>query len=369
MSESWYLVDDINEIDSPALLIYKDRVQHNIALAIQIVGDVDRLRPHVKTHKSTDATKLMLEAGITKFKCATIAEAEMLAQCGAADVLLAYQPAGPKVRRLLKLIQQYGGVHFSCLVDSLEAARIIAEEATKKNLEVSLFVDVNVGMNRTGVMPQDAILLYQACNELKGIKVVGLHGYDGQINDADLGIRKQRADEAFSRLIKVQEHLQTNGTSQPVIIMGGSPTFAIHAQRKNVECSPGTFVYWDKSYEESFPDLAFLPAVVVLFRVVSIVNATRICLDLGHKSIASENTLNRRVYFLNANDLSPVSHSEEHMVVETVLPNRYKIGDALYGMPYHVCPTCALYDTAYVIEGRKVKEEWQMVARDRKILV
>src|SRR5678809_486238 len=118
-------------------------------------------------------------------------------------------------------------------------------------------------MNRTGVMPQDAILLYQACNELKGIKVVGLHGYDGQINDADLGIRKQRADEAFSRLIKVQEHLQTNGTSQPVIIMGGSPTFAIHAQRKNVECSPGTFVYWDKSYEESFPDLAFLPAVVV----------------------------------------------------------------------------------------------------------
>ena len=105
MPESWYLADDINQIDSPALLIYKDRVQHNIALAIQIVGDAARLRPHVKTHKSPEATKLMLEAGITKFKCATIAEAEMLAQCGAPDILLAYQPVGPKIGRLLKLVQ------------------------------------------------------------------------------------------------------------------------------------------------------------------------------------------------------------------------------------------------------------------------
>src|SRR5438045_9201847 len=128
MTEPWYVVDDINEIDSPALLIYKDRVQHNIALAIQIAGDAARLRPHVKTHKSPEATKLMLAAGITKFKCATIAEAEMLAQCGAADVLLAYQPTGPKVGRFLKLMQKYSGVHFSCLVDSLDAASSIAKE-------------------------------------------------------------------------------------------------------------------------------------------------------------------------------------------------------------------------------------------------
>jgi D-threonine aldolase len=369
MTEPWYLVDDIKEIDSPALLVYKDRVQHNIALAIQLVGDAGRLRPHVKTHKSAEATKLMLEAGITKFKCATIAEAEMLAQCGAPDVLLAYQPTGPKIRRLLNLMQQYRGVHFSCLVDSVDAANLISKEAFDKKLEVNLFIDVNVGMNRTGVMPHDASMLYRACNELRGIKVVGLHGYDGHINDSDLADRQQRADEAFRRLIEVQEYLKTNGTIQPVIIMGGSPTFSIHAQRKDVECSPGTFVYWDKSYQELFPDLAFLPAALVLCRVVSIINEKTICLDLGHKSIASENPLNRRVYFLNAEDLTPVSHSEEHMVVETTHPNRYKIGDVLYGMPYHVCPTCALYESAYVIEQGKLKEEWQMVARDRRILI
>ena len=87
---AWYRIDDINKIDSPALVIYSDRVKHNIALAIQMVGNVSRLRPHVKTHKSPQATELLLRAGITKFKCATVAEAEMLAQCKAPDVLLSY---------------------------------------------------------------------------------------------------------------------------------------------------------------------------------------------------------------------------------------------------------------------------------------
>jgi len=310
-----------------------------------------------------------LEAGIRKFKCATIAEAEMLAQCGAPDVLLAYQPTGPKIRRLLKLIQQYPATRFSCLLDSVDAVRPIASEAVSNHLEVNVFIDVNIGMNRTGVLSQDVVSLYLGCLELKAISVIGLHGYDGHIIDTDLGTRKQRADEAYDTLISVRRILQSIGLEQPIMVISGSPTFAIHAQRKDVECSPGTFVYWDRSYQESFPDLGFLPAALLVCRVVSIVNATTICLDLGHKSVAPENPLNRRVYFLIAEELKPVSQSEEHLVVETGTPNRYKVGDVLYGMPYHVCPTCALYDTAYVIENGRVKEEWQMVARDRKLLI
>ena len=369
MAEPWYTVESINEIDSPALLIYKERVKYNLALAIKIMGDVSRLRPHVKTHKSPQATKLMLEAGIRKFKCATIAEAEMLAQCGAPDVLLAYQPTGPKIVRLLKLMQQYPATRFTCLVDSMAAARAVANEAVNHGLEVNLFIDVNLGMHRTGVLPQDVVSLYKVCHELKGIRVVGLHGYDGHINDTDIVIRKQRADEAYNTLTGVQSVLQPIGLVQPILVISGSPTFAIHAQRKDVECSPGSFVYWDRSYQELFPDLEFLPAALVMCRVVSIVNDTRICLDLGHKSVAAENPLSRRVYFLNAEELDPVSHSEEHLVLETGVPNRYQVGDVLYGIPYHVCPTCALYDTAYIIENGRVKEEWQMVARDRKLSI
>jgi D-serine deaminase-like pyridoxal phosphate-dependent protein len=369
MINSWYLVNDINKTDSPVLVIYKDRVQHNIDLAIKTVGHPSRLRPHVKTHKSPQATRLMLQADITKFKCATIAEAEMLAQCGAPDVLLAYQPTGPKIQRLLKLIQQYTATHFSCLVDSEDAAKAIADESLQSGLVTSVFLDINIGMNRTGVSPGNAEILYDACMHLNGIKIIGLHGYDGQINDTDAAIRKEKADEAFHMLERVKDILIDKGMSQTVIVVSGSPTFAIHAQRDGVECSPGTFVYWDRSYQQMFPDLGFLPAALVVSRVVSLVNESKICLDLGHKSIAAENPLNRRIYFLNAPQLNPVAQSEEHLVVQTDLNHTYKVGDVLYGMPFHVCPTCALYDEAYVVEKGELKEVWEMTARDRKISI
>ncbi len=104
---TWYEIENIEDVDSPALLIYSDRVKHNIDLAISMIGNASRLRPHVKTHKAKEPTLLMMKAGITKFKCATIAEAEMLGMCNAADVLLAYQPLGPKLNRFIALIKKY----------------------------------------------------------------------------------------------------------------------------------------------------------------------------------------------------------------------------------------------------------------------
>src|SRR5947208_3122311 len=101
MSAPWYLIEGIDQIDTPGLVIYEERVRENIRMAIELAGGADRLRPHAKTHKSAEVTRLMKEAGIDQFKCATIAEAEMLAMEGAGDVLLAYQPVGPKVNRFL----------------------------------------------------------------------------------------------------------------------------------------------------------------------------------------------------------------------------------------------------------------------------
>src|SRR4051812_43854359 len=105
--QPWYEINNIDDVDSPALVIYSDRVKQNIRQAIEIIDDVNRLRPHVKTHKSPDITQLMMEAGITKFKCATIAEAEMLASVNAKDVLLAYPVTGPKIQRWMKLVKDY----------------------------------------------------------------------------------------------------------------------------------------------------------------------------------------------------------------------------------------------------------------------
>jgi D-threonine aldolase len=365
MQQNWFEIKNIDELDSPALVVFPDRVKHNIQLAIDMIGDVTRLRPHIKTNKSKEVSQLMLDAGITKFKCATIAEAEMLAQCNAPDVLLAYQPLGPKLSRFVSLIQKYPATKFSCLTDNITAAEEQSNVSNQNGLSVPVSIDLNVGMNRTGISPvKNAVELFNHCKTLKGITVAGLHAYDGHIREIDFESKKQKCDEAFASVEKLNEELKL-----PVIIMGGSPAFSVHCKRKNIECSPGTFVYWDKGYSDLCPEQKFLPAAVLVTRIISLPASDKICLDLGHKSVAAENEISKRVFFLNAEGLKPVSQSEEHLVLETNEAHSYKAGDIFYGLPYHVCPTVALYERVYTIENGNVTGEWKNVARDRKITV
>ena len=367
--DNWYLIKNIDELDSPALVVFPERVKYNIGLAINMVGDVKRLRPHVKTNKSKEVSELMMEAGISRFKCATIAEAEMLAQCDAADVLLAYQPLGPKLKRFISLIEKYPATQFSCLTDSRTAATDQSIAFAANHLSLSVYIDLNVGMNRTGILPAEAFDLFKYCSTLKGLTVAGLHAYDGHVRDMDLELRRQKCDEAFSEVEKLKELFEKNSGKTTTIIAGGSPTFPIHAERQNVECSPGTFVYWDKGYSDQCPEQKFLPAAVLVTRVISLPNSNHICLDLGHKSVAAENEISKRVFFLNAPGLKAISQSEEHLVVEAAQGHSFKPGSVLYGLPFHICPTVALYENVHIVEEGMITGEWKNVARDRVITI
>src|SRR5690606_32154722 len=147
------------------------------------------------------------------------------------------------------------------------------------------------------------------------------------------------------------------------IVIGGSPSFPIYATYSDVECSPGTFILWDKGYADGLPDQPFLPAAVLLTRIVSMPDANRLCVDLGHKAVAAENPLDRRVYFLNAPDLKPVGQSEEHLVLEAPFGHSWKTGGVLYGLPYHICPTVALYDRPTVVQNIQALDTWPVAAR------
>jgi len=313
---NWYEIDHLDQLDSPALVIYPDRVKENIRLLKTMIDDPLRLRPHAKTNKSTDATLLMMAAGINKFKCATIAEAEMLALCGAKDVLLAYQPVGPKLQRFAALVKKYPHTEFSCLVDNIREAVEVAKVFSAGGGEIRVYIDLDTGQHRTGIAPgEEAIKLYNYCAQLKGLTVAGLHAYDGHIHDQDFMVRTAACNEAFTTVQKMSDALMQPGYNEPVIIAGGSPTFPIHAKRKKVECSPGTFIFWDKGYSDHCAEQPFLPAAIFVTRVISLPGINRICTDLGHKSVAAENELSKRVFFLNAPDLRPVSQSEEHLVL------------------------------------------------------
>lgn len=369
MNRDWYVVDNIAELDSPALLIYLEKVEANIDTLVKSIVNINRLRPHVKTHKSPEVSKLMLKAGIRKFKCATIAEAEMLAMAGAPDVLLAYQPVGPKSNRLLIAAQQFPSTRFSCLIDNLSAARSLSDLFNSFNVRLPVYIDLNVGMNRTGITPGDALTLYQQAHTLPGIDIVGLHAYDGHIRDTDMDIRRKRCDEVFKQIVDLQQEIKNESGATMTIVIGGTPSYSVHSMRSQVECSPGTFIYWDKGYSDILKEQRFSYAALVVSRVISKPTPDTICVDLGHKSIASENPITQRVYFLNAPNLTPIGHSEEHMVFKVDDGRSFNVGDVLYGVPYHICPTVALHDRAAVVKNHNISDYWNNVSRSRKITI
>ncbi len=365
--QPWYEAVNINEYDSPALLLYPSRIEENIDKLVDKV-DVRLLRPHVKTNKMAQVSALMMEAGIKKFKAATIAEAEMLAMIKAPDVLLAYPPTIPKIKRLIRMIQKYPDTQFSCLVDNEKTAVAISDLFTAANLTAGIFVDLNLGMNRTGVRPENAISLFEKLHSLPALKILGLHAYDGHIKDPDINVRTEVCLHAFQPVAKLKLALEGIVGRSTTLIAGGSPTCFIHAEAGGRECSPGTFVFWDKGYSENLSEQPFNWAAIVVSRIISIPAPDMICVDLGYKSVASENP-QPRVYFMNAPEAIPTAQSEEHLVLKVPDSSKFSPGDILYGVPWHICPTVALYDKALIVENNTIVDSWEVIARKREITI
>jgi D-serine deaminase-like pyridoxal phosphate-dependent protein len=367
-SRDWYSIKEIADIDSPALVIFKDRVLKNIQQMINMVGgNTDRLMPHIKTYKIAEVIKMQLASGINRFKCATIAEAELLGMTGAKSSLLAYQPSHVKLKRLIQLSNAYPDTIFSTLVDNKSSADMINSSLTSQDKSLDIYIDVNNGNNRTGIRPEKVLDLYGYCLDLKAINILGLHVYDGHIRNPDPMERKEACDRDFTQVKSLADNLKKKYGIIPEIIAGGSPTFPIHAARENVICSPGTTLFWDAGYGSRFQDMPFLPSAVLITRIASNPAEGLYCLDLGHKAIASENSLENRVVFLNTSGLRPVGHSEEHLVVKNTGDAELGIGDVIYGLPYHICPTTALYNEVAVVENQQIIDHWKVIARNRKI--
>jgi D-serine deaminase-like pyridoxal phosphate-dependent protein len=370
MITSEYSVSNETEIASPALLLFSERIDRNIARMIEIAGGVDRLRPHVKTHKLDELIRRQIAAGITKFKASTIAEAEMCARSGAADVLLAYPPAGPTGARLCQLMLKFPQTRFAIIADHAAAIRGLSVSARAAGVTIDVYLDLDVGMGRTGIAPGPAAAeLYRLISDTPALRAAGLHAYDGHIHDADAAKRRELCDAAFEPVEQLRAQLEAEGHDRPALVAGGSPTFPIHAGDQDRECSPGTTVLWDFSYGEKFTDMPFEIAAVLLTRVVSKPGAKRLCLDLGHKAVAAENPLAARVRLVEIPDAEAVMQSEEHLVVETAQAGAFSIGQVVHALPRHVCPTVALHAEAVVVEGNAAGPRWPIHARARRLTI
>lgn len=364
---SWYTLNDSSGVNSPSLLIYPERIEENIRTMISISGSVSNLRPHIKTHKMAEIVQMQQRHGIQKFKCATIAEAELLGQCGAKDILLAMQPVGANINRFFSLTDAFPESRFSTLVDNETTLSQIAQKASEANKIAELYLDINSGMNRTGCIPDEqAVSLYSSMENNPSIVARGFHAYDGHIHNSIIQERTEVCDKAFQKVLNLKAAVKKNGIIVPDIIAGGSPSFPIHAKRTGVDTSPGTTLLWDARYAELFPDMPFLHAAVLFIRIISKPAENILCFDLGHKSVAPEMGF-PRIKILGLEDSDQIGQSEEHLVVQTQRANEFEVGDGFYAIPVHICPTVAKYEEVFTVSDGKVTGSWKVAARNQKI--
>jgi D-serine deaminase-like pyridoxal phosphate-dependent protein len=362
-----YRIQNVETIPSPSLVVYLEQVQYNIDHAIATVGgDVSRLRPHAKTHKTAEIIAMERDAGILKHKCATLREAEMLAQNGIADIVIAYQMVGPNVNRFASLQQQYPDADFKVVVDHQEAVTALSSAVAKYGLSVKVMLDLDVGMHRTGVPVGDtAVDVYAQIEAAEGLQPWGLHVYDGHIHDTDVAERKASCDKSLAQVEDMQDRLAAKGLEVPLIVMGGTPTFPIYAETPGVEASPGTFVFHDSGYTTLFPDLGFTPAALLLSRVISIPTPHRITLDLGHKAIAADPDGARGIV-LDIDGAEVDKQHEEHWAINVPDSSPIHIGQEIYVCPTHICPCVALHPFYYVVDADGYcRRTWEVIARNR----
>jgi len=368
-----YVIRDTSAVFTPALVFYKDLIRQNIARAVEIAGGPARLRPHVKTHKTREIARMELDAGISKHKCATIAEAEMLAQAGAPDVLLAYNMVGPNCGRLARLIRKYPGCRFSVLADHPAAARQLSAALAAAETAVDVLIDLDVGQHRTGIAPGPAAAtLYESFARLPGLRPGGFHVYDGHNHQESIHERQAAALAGLEPVLALRQAVEKKGLPVPCVVGGGTPTFTVYARLDvpGLECAPGTCFLHDDGYGSRFADLAgFQRAALLLTRVISRPTPTRITLDLGYKAVASDPPAGKRCVLLNVPDYQPILQNEEHFVVETPAAEHFAPGDEVYAVPTHVCPTVAMHQRAHVVEDGRVTQTWDIAARDRMLTV
>jgi len=172
-------------------------------------------------------------------------------------------------------------------------------------------------------------------------------------------------------VIELRRKLEREGLPVQRLVMGGTPTFTIHAKSDlpGVECSPGTLALHDFNYSHRYPDLGITPAALLLTRVVSRPTTDRVTLDLGYKAVSADPPAGKRCVLLDFPENEAVLQNEEHLVVRTAEAAAFSPGDVVYAMPAHICPTVALHRQALVVQNGEIVERWDIVARDRELSI
>lgn len=351
---------------TPALVVFMDRVRENIARLITLAGsDPDRLRVHVKTTKIPEVWRQLLAAGIRSFKCATVREAEVLLATlreggvEGADLLIAYPHLGRNLERAGELARRHPETRVSVLVEDPD---LVVPEG------LGVFVDVNPGMNRTGVPMSDRATI-RAVADVAGPRFRGVHFYEGHVSRGSLEERKAACEPLYAELIALTEALGEVGE----VVTSGTPTFVPALQHEGLRAlprhrvSPGTVIFFDHRSQSDAEELGFTPAALVLSRVVSHPADGMFTCDAGSKAIAAEAGRPVAVVMHHPEWRASVPN-EEHLPFEVTSGDRPRRGELVWLFPRHICPTVNLAAEAVLVDGDHTRIV-QVAARAHDLVV
>jgi len=366
-----YRVSGVDDVLTPALVVYPEFIASNIERTLALLGgDADRWRVHSKTAKLGHTLRMLVERGVRNFKCATTLELLVACQCGAADVLLAYPSIGANARRARAIAGQFPEVRISVLAENDEQIR------QWRGSRVGIFLDINPGMNRTGIEQShgDKVLALARAMSEAGLEFRGLHYYDGQYGALDERERTVAAHCGYDSLLKLVGEIERSGVPVPEVITAGTPTLfsslsyeAFRGRAFVHRVSPGTIVYCDATGPAQLPsEYGYQPAVLVLTRVVSRPRPGIVTCDSGHKAISADAGVPTCVV-VGHPELTPLSPSEEHlpMALEEGAAGP-QVGEALYLLPRHVCPTVNNFDCALLVRDGQIESVEKVSARGRE---
>ena len=365
-----YRVPSLDDVLTPALLLYPEIVASNVERTLELLGGANRWRVHIKTAKLGYTLRLLVEDGIRNFKCATTLELLVACRSGAGDVLFAYPAVGANVRRVREIADQFPQVRISVLTENKQQVR------QWRGSRVGVFLDMNPGMDRTGIEQSHSdtvIELGHGIGDL-GLEFRGLHYYDGHYGSLELRERTAVAHAGYDRLLKVVGELERSGLDVPEVITAGTPTFPCSLAYEGFRSggfihrvSPGTVVYCDATSLAQLPsEYGYRPAVLVLARVVSQPRAGILTCDAGHKAVSADAGVPTCVV-VGHSELTPLSPSEEHlpMALQEGAAGP-QVGEALHLLPRHVCPTVNNFDCALLVRDGEVKSVEKVSARGRE---
>lgn len=361
----------IAALDTPCLLVDLDRMEANIRAWQAAVGAGGaRLRPHVKTHKVPAIARMQLDAGAGGITVAKLAEAEVFAAHGCDDIFVAYPVIGAeKWRRAAELARACA---LTVGIDSEVGARGLSAAAAAARTTVHVRVEIDSGLNRSGVTLERAGALCRLALDLPGIELDGIFTFRSRLfpgagarSAAELGHEEGR------QMVELAERLRADGIPIRAVSAGSTPTARSAAQVPGVtEVRPGTYVFGDYSMAErgdmAYDDLA----LSILCTVVSRPAAGKATVDGGSKTFCGDSVPDGKLLRGYARAVGMEAYvermSEEHGVARLEDGADPQVGDRIAFHPIHVCTTVNLADELIGVRGGRVEQVWPILARGKR---